>query len=211
MENKDNYTDNFIINASLYPNWQNSKKSFFTICIDEKLEPFNIDWWQEIANKFQQLTKAKHGYYYRRHLKFESDAYATGGNVFFLTEEEKLLCSIWGYKAFMYDRGVYLEKLYKTGNLRDIYPLNFLSKVNLDWQVSSNQTLESWINCNPKHGNLKKLSDYFWSWQVEEDQILNIRRALDASEIIVCSPTRLKEAKIEKQKEDLWREQFYKK
>ena len=180
MPNKDDYTTNFIIHTYLYPNWENSRASKVVMCYDEKLEPFNQHLFAKMANKLHKFTNAKYGYFYRRHLWNRASMYPTGNCSLYVDEEDERLCRLWTKKY------VYSDTAYRTGNLRDIYKLNFLSQEHLDWQINNYQTLHQWINSNPNHGILTELSSGFWSWYTPESQIPNIRTALIPSGIILC-------------------------
>jgi len=181
MPNKDDYTTNFIINSSLSSDKKNSNTSEVVMCFDEKLEAFNYEIFAGIANNLHKFTNAKYGYYYHRHLKNSPDIYSTGGNSPFVDENDKEKCFTWT-KKYIYNT----NKFYRTGNLRDIYKLNFLSLEHLDWQINDQQTLRQWINSSPNHGTLNELSTGFWSWYVEESQIPNVRKSLIPSGIILC-------------------------
>lgn len=187
MEDKNDYTTNFIIDVCIFPDLDNPYESKLKFCIDEKLEPFNQTHFENIAFNLYDFTKAKLGYYYNRSLKNEPDSFVGGGNIHFVNEEEKRRCRLWK-NAIVYD------ETYKTGDLRDIFGLNFLSREHLIRDVGSTDqhetgapiTLEAWINSNPAHGKLNQLREDFWSWYVPDEHIESVRNALIPSGIILC-------------------------
>jgi hypothetical protein len=74
---------------------------------------------------------------------------------------------------------------YHHGDLRDIYPLNFLSKEHLERSIDGHN-LKIWIESSPDHGTLKPLTNTIWSWHVPEDKISDVREALRHTGIILC-------------------------
>ena len=198
MPSKDDYTSNFIIDATLFPRLDRPKKSFVSICIDDKLEPFERTKIEQMAKELQQFTQAKYGYYFYRHLKYDPSIYPMGGNNT-INPEDYLLCDIWGRTIFHNK-----ESIYRTGHLRDIYRLNFLSREHLAWPVKDQQNLAQWIKAEPAHGELKELSPGFWSWYVEEERRPTIRKALEDSGILICSRARFEEAKKERGISSTW-------
>ncbi len=180
MPSKEDYTTNFIIKVFLYPNWQKPKNSTLTMCFDEKLEMFNQESFEKMTSKLHKFTNAKYGYYYYRHLRNSPDMYPSGSCDPYINKADKDACRLWD-KQYSYNNGSY-----RTGNIRDVYRLNFLSKEHLEWQISGNQNLEEWIKSSPNHGKLTEISPGFWSWYVEEHLITPIRQALIPSNIIIC-------------------------
>lgn len=197
---KGDYSSNFIIWVSIRPNWKHDKESVLVICIDEQLEPFDKEHWEEIASKLQQFTKAKYGYYYRRHLRNWPWCYPNGVQVDqCFSEEDAYYNSVYRRYSFRYDLGKYIGGLYQTGKLRDIYQLNFLSREHLGWQLASGQNLQTWINSDPSHGTLVPVNNDIWSWQIPKEQVAYVKQQLDNNDgdIIICNPTRLAQRKKE--------------
>jgi len=108
-------------------------------------------------------------------LKDWPSSYAVGGSRYSMSEEERHRCDLWDTAQIM--------ETYKTGDLRDIYKLNFLSRKHLIRDASPADqhgfgtplTLEAWINSSPAHGELKQLREGFWSWYVPDEQIELVR------------------------------------
>jgi hypothetical protein len=93
-------------------------------------------------------------------------------------EEDKIAC--WNHQYYMPDGR------YRTGHLRDIYPLNILSSIHLQEKIL-NQSLENWIKSSPLHGDLKPLTDKLWSWWVPQENIASITQALKDTGLIICA------------------------
>ncbi|AVP87945.1 hypothetical protein phytr_10170 [Candidatus Phycorickettsia trachydisci] len=178
--------DNVIMSIYISSRTKNPHSSKAVFCIDEKLEPFIQSNFEDLAAGFFNAAKVRYGYYYNRMLKDDASSYMFGGHISYLNPEEKRRFKIWSH-AFIHEK-------YKTGDLRDIYKLNFLSREHLvrdirhtDQQSSSTPiTLESLINSSPVHGELKQLREGFWSWYVPDEYIESVRNALIPSGIILC-------------------------
>jgi hypothetical protein len=76
-------------------------------------------------------------------------------------------------------------KYWHIGMLRDIYPLNFLSKAHLENQIKG-LPFDQWVAADPVRGTLKPLTNSMWSWRVEEDNISTIREALRPTGLVLC-------------------------
>ena len=193
MEDKDDYTSDFIIEASLYPDLKNHHESTATFCIDAKLEPFTQIHFEDIATKFFDYAKPKYGYYYSRMLKHRPVMYLHGGSSselrHFANEEDMRRCKVWSRKT------TYDDDFFQKKDLRDIYKLNFLSPEHLSRDIrpieqqSSGEpvTLEAWINAAPDRGELKELRPGFWSWYVPDELTELVRNSLLPSGIILTA------------------------
>lgn len=73
---------------------------------------------------------------------------------------------------------------YKTGMLRDIYPMNFISKIHLDQPVYGG-SLQQWIESSSLHGELEKFNENLWLWTVPEDKTESIANDLKDTGLIV--------------------------
>jgi hypothetical protein len=183
LHDKNDYDSNFIIYTFLSIDLEHYKKSLMNICIDDKIISLDQEKIENLVGSLQALSKAKYGYYYYRHLKNDPISYSTGMGATrhrCIDQEDERLCEKWNDASRM-NRGSYV-----TGNLRDIYKLNFLSSEHLNWQISNNQTLHQWINSDPSYGKLTELNPGFWSWYVEEGLIARVRQALLPSGMIIC-------------------------
>lgn len=75
----------------------------------------------------------------------------------------------------------YANAMWKAGrspgerHLRDIYPLNFLHKHLIDAIEISGYSLFDYVNPEPKNGSLTQIADTLWLWEIEEQNIKEIR------------------------------------
>lgn len=75
------------------------------------------------------------------------------------------------------------RQVYMRGELRDVYPWNFLTAPQLNAPVGK-QTLEQWIRANPGFGKLIPVTDEMLLWETNEDRIPEARKVLwDAGRI----------------------------
>jgi hypothetical protein len=74
---------------------------------------------------------------------------------------------------------------YKTGDFRNLYPLNFIGEAHLNRDVHG-QTLRAWIESNPTRGTLEPLNEKLWTWEIPEDQIPVLREQLRDTDLLIC-------------------------
>lgn len=158
------------------------KKGGLVLCVDDEVEPLDREGFENFAQNLFAFVKPQYGIVYQREFEKGPQSYASGvieGLDRQKDLEERTKITKWAH-AYNYSDGSY-----KTGDLRDIYPLNFLSQPHLDRKVGT-LTLEQWINSSKKHGELKKLADNFWSWWIPAEFIPSVREALSSTGIILC-------------------------
>ena len=66
---------------------------------------------------------------------------------------------------------------YKTGDLRDLYPMNLLSKEH-EKHVIEGLLFFNLIKADPQRGELIELNPSLWAWWIEADNISSVREAL---------------------------------
>ncbi len=75
------------------------------------------------------------------------------------------------------------QELYRQGIIRDIYPHNYLTQPQLAMPVDG-IPLNHWIERDPSRGTLVLLTDQVWLWHLAQEQIANLRPALQQAGII---------------------------
>lgn len=129
-----------------------------------------------------QTIRPAYGIGIRRDVKQYADGYIhgfCGGQDPNIPEEaeEELVISRWG------DIGMNEQEVYMKGELRDVYPWNFLTAPQLTAPVGK-QTLEQWIRANPSFGKLIPVTDEMLLWETNEERIPEARKILwDAGRI----------------------------
>ena len=169
----------------------NSLKNGVTLCFDDLVVPWNSKLFKTLARDLSCFFGAQYGYAYQRPWVHGPWAYPYGteaqsGRKNPVSEEESWRIAQWGIKFNL------SSKKYKTGDLRDIYPMNVLCDAHLKRVLSfeiGSATLEEWIRANPIHGSLEALSDTepaLTAWFVEPENIEAVRAALLPTGIILC-------------------------
>lgn len=139
------------------------------LCWDDQMIRFDRDYIDNLAKDLYRFFEPAYGYGYQRLFK-QGPSFYPFGVIAGLEygEPERKLISKWG-NEYSYEDGDY-----KTGLLRDIYPINFLSQAHFV-QVIDGQPLKAWIESSPNHGELKQLAENLWSWWIPEEKISAIR------------------------------------
>jgi hypothetical protein len=70
--------------------------------------------------------------------------------------------------------------------LREVCPMNFISRYHLDELMVEQRTLREWILESPKHGELSPLAGNMWLWTVNERQIPKIYEHLGRRGLLIC-------------------------
>lgn len=74
---------------------------------------------------------------------------------------------------------------YKTGDFRDLYPLNFIGEAHLKRDVFG-QTLREWIEADLARGTLEPLNETLWTWEIPQENISDLRQQLKPTDLLVC-------------------------
>lgn len=169
----------FIFAAHLYRHPRGT--ATMVLCWDSQLINFKRDYMETLIKGFYSYLEPSYGYGYQREFKFGPSFYPFGVLVGIDSfSEEANQITKWG-NEYNYSDGNY-----KTGMLRDIYPINFLSKTHLSQKVGGT-TLQNWIESTPQHGELQSLiEEQFWSWWVHEGKIPVVREELRPTGLLVC-------------------------
>jgi len=76
------------------------------------------------------------------------------------------------------------NQIYKTGDLRDVYPYNFICQAHLD-RIVHDITLKQFIE-QPGHGILQPLTDILWTWKLTSEEESKVREELRDTGILLC-------------------------
>ena len=154
--------------------------TILVICFDDQILGFNPDTIAPLAKDLSTFFGAQYGYAYQR--KFSQGPsfypYGTIGGNEDISDEEESQITKWGL--------VYGTPKYHLGQLRDIYPYNFLSQPHLDNQIG-NLSLKAWIDTDPARGKLTQLTDSLWSWHVDPAHIEAVRESLKPTGLLICA------------------------
>jgi hypothetical protein len=78
---------------------------------------------------------------------------------------------------------------YKPGDMRDVYPFNWVSSVHLKrpFKLEGKAwTLEDWIVAHPQYGTLTPMGRDRWLWSVREEQRSHIRNLLQPTGLFLA-------------------------
>lgn len=75
------------------------------------------------------------------------------------------------------------NKVYEQGLLRDVYPWNFLTDLQLGRQIDG-KSLKQWIETHPEFGTLSAIADPMFLWQVADVQIVRVRSVLQNAGLV---------------------------
>lgn len=152
------------------------------LTLDNAFVQLGIDTWNNIAKNMATFFKPRYGYVYQRSYKTGPEWYALGISCDLKSgDPETEIIALWS-KAYRS-----MKSTYKTGDMRDVYPINILSASHNERSVED-VPLFDWINADASHGKLTKLSENLWSWFVDEKQIEVVRNILKPTGILLCAP-----------------------
>lgn len=151
----------------------NKKNKTLVLVFDNQIVSFERTIIDKLATDLSQFFNPKYGYAYQREFKKGPTWYpfgVIGGNDDIGREEERKIGE-WGRRYHANNNR------YKTGDLRDIYPMNLLSTAHQNNTVNEVPFFD-WIRENPKHGTLTELTKNLWAWWVEPEEIPAVREEL---------------------------------
>lgn len=85
--------------------------------------------------------------------------------------------------AWMRERMV--QNRHKNGMLRDVYPLNLLTKVHLDQEVEQH-SFSDWIKGTQERGQLVYLGNEQWIWRLPDTLVESVRSSLRSAGLIIA-------------------------
>jgi hypothetical protein len=151
---------------------RNHRYTYAVVVVRSSLANLENKSMLPIAQMLIQQIEPDYGIGYTMEHRLQPDAYAIGlspgdenGNY-----EEQVNISRWG------DIGMQ-EHVYRRGIIRNVYAWNFLTAVQLTATVGE-MSLEEWIKQDSKRGYLSLLSNGVTLWQVNKEEITNIRAEL---------------------------------
>lgn len=156
------------------------RKTTLVLCFDDQIAPFHSSLVCSLTKDLSSFFDARYGYAYQRQFGQGPDLYPFGvlsGLDSDKDEEEREQINIWGLK--------YGSSKYHLGQLRDIYPYNFLSQAHLDNKIG-NQSLHNWIKSEQNRGELTPLTQTLWCWSLTPEQIATVHESLKSTGLLIC-------------------------
>jgi hypothetical protein len=157
------------------------QRPYFDICFDNTLCPYDPSTILELVQTFSEFFKPQYGYFYQRSFDKGPSFYNSGiisGLDWDKDRQERNEITNWGNNYNLEDGD------YNTGDLRDIYPLNFITHTHLE-RVILGMPLKTWIDSNPHHGKVSPLTDSLFSWEVQKESIPLVRDTLRETGILL--------------------------
>lgn len=159
------------------------KRGSFCIYYSEDVVNYKYEDLKIFVKNILNFLSARYGIVFRREINKGPDMYVMGigVNLEDSIQKEKIESEKIGkwYRAYSFEDGTY-----KTGMLRDIYPMNFISKIHLDQPVYGG-SLQQWIESSSLHGELEKFNESLWLWTVPENKTESIANDLKDTGLIV--------------------------
>ncbi len=160
------------------------KRAF--VCFYEDTIPFEESIILKLTSDLTAFCKPKYGFAFLRSTKNKPNYYALGLGTGLKwpqpgpEKEEHELVQKWQevYEPWRSDQ------IYKTGDLRDVYPYNFICQAHLD-RIVQGITLKQFIN-QPGHGTLQPLTDTLWTWKLSTNEESQVREELRDTGILLC-------------------------
>lgn len=158
-----------------------NSQSTCVISLDNEIVKFDRQIWNGITQNLSNFFNPRYGYGFQRTHKKGPVFYPLGiGCDLEYRSAESELINCWA-NAYRIPSGKY-----RTGDMRDIYPMNVLSAAHNERMVED-MPLFDWINADASRGTLTKLDDNLWSWWVPEAQIDAVRASLKPTGILLCA------------------------
>ena len=152
------------------------------LTLDNSFADLELDRWNNIAQHMAFFFQPRYGYGYQRLYKTGPEWYAFGISCDLkYGDPERELVNCWS-NAYSMSNGKY-----RTGDMRDIYPLNVLSSAHNQRMVDG-MALFDWINADTSRGTLTKVGEDLWSWWLKDEDIDSVRAALKPTGILLCAP-----------------------
>jgi hypothetical protein len=124
----------------------------------------------ESLTEYARVAVDHYGYLFTIPREYDPSFYPMGRSGWepFASQEERENAGWWG---------LYQNRIPPGGMLRNVYPVNFLSRELLDLPVHGT-TLERWIRKDSGRGTLRPLTDQVTTWTVPAENIPAIREQL---------------------------------
>jgi hypothetical protein len=163
------------VNAEVY-----QQESYCIIGARSSIAPIPGDSMLSIGRTLIRDLSPVYGIGFRREMSLGPSLYAMGGC---------MGLQPWGAEKPEGDRierwrtfGIE-QRVYETGLLRDVYPWNLLTHLQLNQQIDG-IPLGQWIEQDQNCGSLSVLVNNIWLWEVPEAQMRRVRLALGKAGIV---------------------------
>jgi hypothetical protein len=159
---------------------KNGLRDTLLLCFPDSQKYFTQTNLRSYLKNLLQFADFKYGICYQRPYNMGPSLYAggsLGGSK--VSEEEENKIGQWQLEY------TYSDGIYRTGLLRDVYPFNILVDTHLKEPVNG-KTLWAWIDSDPRHGTLDKITDHHWLWSIDPQHIPVAQEVLQEAGLLLC-------------------------
>jgi hypothetical protein len=166
-----------------------ARTSIFTY----KSSAIDISLFSKIIRKFAECAKVTYGYAYLRPVSLGPAMYAYnlsfGLNPRIESERvEQQEMAVWGRERLdMIVQKTVAPFRHVNGFLRDVFPLNVLSRPHVTGNVFG-EPLAKWIESEGWRGYLEEVCSGVWIWVIPEQNLPLVRKALQPTGILIVKP-----------------------
>jgi hypothetical protein len=152
-----------------------------TVVVRSTITNFTDPRFLECLGMSIATLRPEYGIGYYRLRRLGSNLYATGGRLDMggppeESEEELHLLREWA------DQGLE-PAIWRRGILRDIYPWNILTPLQIDSAIGKT-TVREWILQDSSRGSLRELANDVWLWEVPQSSAERVRDTLDRAGLL---------------------------
>jgi len=156
----------------------------FILVYDDALSDFGKAAVTSLLKRFAAPCQPRYGYAFQRPFHLGPEWYVMGTIVGKISDKEGDEMTEWNNKYALSEDG------YKLGDLRDVYPYNWLCETHLNRSFTlegQTFTLRSFIESDPAHGTLCEMGHDRWLWHVaDEAQRLALRTRLQPTGLLLA-------------------------
>ncbi|MGB1229940.1 MAG: hypothetical protein ACPG7U_02085 [Holosporaceae bacterium] len=166
------------------------QKPSFVLVYDAVLADFGPAVITTFLKRFAAPCQPLYGYAFKRPFRLGPEFYVFGTlqGITSLSDDPDIAraaeeVTLWKNHYVMPDG------TYTLGDLRDVYPYNWLCATHLARKITvagHTQTLKAFIKASPDHGSLLSAGADRWIWHLDEAQRLKVRNLLKPTGPLLC-------------------------
>lgn len=151
-------------------------------CVGETIAQLEMDYFANLVEELSRVTNLTYGIGYTRAFRDGPDLYALGmcTNTDYTSEGMRIADRTAAWFRERIGKNRHLQ-----GYLRDVYPLNVISRPHLDKLVHGTP-LGDWIHQTPERGILRPLAGGAWLWRIDEQQVPQIQAELERAGLLIA-------------------------
>ena len=158
------------------------------LCLDDAIVPWRSETFTSLGRALSQFFGARYGYVYQRLWIHGPDEFSFGTIGFSGKRSDPQPDAEECHRIGQWGLEYRINEKYRTGDLRDIYPLNFVCREHLHRDIRG-CSFEQWVQADASRGTLTPLEHTdpaLWVWEVEASLCEAVRQELIPSGMILC-------------------------